>query len=176
MARSKTHHALVSLLLIVTLAVGGVGYIHDREMAHTYERKRARFDALSEALGNVNVAYWEWNLETDEIQWSTRLWGIYGWPEESLATYDRWLQIVHPQDRSRVDAICRRAVETGESYVMTYRVIGADGELRIIMESASIAATGNVMVGVCVANQIGDALAADRAAASVSGDSVSIFP
>lgn len=176
MARSKTHHFLVSLLLIVTLAVGGVGYIHDREMAHTYERKRARFDALSEALANVNVAYWEWDLETDTIRWSPRLWRVYGWPEEAVATYDRWLRLVHPQDRDRVDAICRRAVERGESYVMTYRVIGADGDLRIIMESASIAATGNVMVRVCVANQIGDALAADRAAASGQMDSAATFP
>lgn len=42
--------------------------------------------------------------------------------------------IIHPQDRTKVDAAVKKSVATGTPYILEYRIVRADGEIRWVYE------------------------------------------
>lgn len=113
-------------------------------------RERLRMERLlAEALAMTKIAYWSWDLETDNLTWSPYLRDIYDVKPDTVATYDQWLNLIHPDDRAHADAICQFAAHAGSPYVMDYRVIGNDGQERLIRETAVTSADGTLMVGTC---------------------------
>ena len=42
--------------------------------------------------------------------------------------------IIHPQDRTNVDAAVKKSVATGSPYILEYRIVRADGEIRWVYE------------------------------------------
>ena len=58
--------------------------------------------------------------------------------EEWLHDRDAWVDLVHPDDRSRVVAASHHASETGEPFRIEYRAIHRDGTLRWIKEDREL--------------------------------------
>jgi PAS domain S-box-containing protein len=96
-------------------------------------------DALMRALmtnvpGAIYRSAWHagYTLEliSDEIE------RISGYPASNfIASKRRTLpSIVHPDDRERVDKMVLEATDEGEPFVMEYRIVRADGEVRWVMD------------------------------------------
>jgi len=107
------------------------------------ERKRAeealiRSEALlskSQAIGHIGS--WELNLGADQLTWSDEAYRIFGLrPQEFEATYEAFLEVVHPEDREAVNAILSDSVREGrDSYEIEHRIIRRDnGEVRFVLE------------------------------------------
>jgi PAS domain S-box-containing protein len=60
-------------------------------------------------------------------------------PDELRGEVRRWLEIIHPDDRERVDAEVNRAVSAGESSGTEYRCIARDGRVVWVRDEAVIA-------------------------------------
>jgi len=89
---------------------------------------RSRVD---EAQKLANMGDYDWHIESDTNSWSDQLYRIYGYePQDFNAAYDRFLSMVHPDDRDAVIATHRQVYETGGSYTMTERIVRPDGEVR----------------------------------------------
>ena len=62
---------------------------------------------------------------------------ILGHPHGDLLAVERWHQLVHPEDRTGLAVARRRALTTGASCEVDYRMLGADGQWRWLREALS---------------------------------------
>ena len=83
------------------------------------ERRRAE-EALRESEARINLAtnaanlgLWVWNLRDDEL-WVTEQWRrLFGFAESEPVSFDRVLQVVHPEDRKRTKQVVQQMFEGG---------------------------------------------------------------
>ncbi|MGZ4964351.1 MAG: ATP-binding protein [Limisphaerales bacterium] len=101
-----------------------------QEMAEAALRREQTMMARAEAL--AHVAAWEWRIKDDTLIWSDELYKIFGVDKAKfIPTYARYVDLVHPEDRERVDAIVRRGVSTGKPVDFHHRVVRG-GDTRIL--------------------------------------------
>jgi PAS domain S-box-containing protein len=110
------------------------------ERKRAEEAVRSSEEQLRLALKGANAAAWKWNIETGEATWSPEMYVLHGRdPETVPPSYDEWLASVHPEDRERVRANVRNALESGGSaYGSEYRVQLLSGEIRWIIALGTI--------------------------------------
>ncbi|MET0104609.1 MAG: ATP-binding protein [Sedimenticola sp.] len=91
---------------------------------------------LEEAQRIADLGNWELDLITNELYWSDELFRIFGIEKgEFGASYEAFIEIVHPDDRKRLEEAYARSVETGEPYDIVHRINRpTDGEIRYIHE------------------------------------------
>jgi PAS domain S-box-containing protein len=98
------------------------------------ERLRASEAMLADAQAVTHIGCWEWDVAGDEIKWSDELYRIFGLePGEIVATYDMWLEQVHPEDRRLADETVRRALCDRKPYQFHHRVLLPGGEVRVVL-------------------------------------------
>jgi two-component system, cell cycle sensor histidine kinase and response regulator CckA len=109
------------------------------------ERKRAEEAlrkseaSLREAQRIAHLGNWEWNVQTDELHWSDEIFLIFGLkPQEFGATYEAFLERVHPADREKVEGAVRQSLESTQPYHIEHRVLRPDGAIRIVREQAEL--------------------------------------
>jgi PAS domain S-box-containing protein len=104
------------------------------------ERTRELQDSntqLSRAQEIAHLGSWELDLVKDQLTWSDEVYRIFGLqPQEFSATYEAFLEAVHPEDRAAVDATYSGSIQVGrDSYEIEHRVVrGSTGEVRIVHE------------------------------------------
>jgi PAS domain S-box-containing protein len=103
------------------------------------ERGRAE-EALREsevrtnlAANAANLGLWLWNIRDDEL-WVTEKWRrLFGFAESEPVSFDRVLQIVHPEDRERTKQLVQQMFEGGGGeHESEYRITRPDGSTRWI--------------------------------------------
>ncbi len=82
------------------------------------------------ALDAGGLGDWKWDLVTGEVALSPRCKAIYGLPPDADVCLERFRAAVHPDDRERVAAAIRRAIETRTDYEEEKRVLWPDGSVR----------------------------------------------
>src|SRR5216110_2337644 len=103
------------------------------------ERGRAE-EALRESEARINLAanaaklgLWFWNIRNDEL-WVTEQWRrLFGFAESEPVSFDRVLEVVHPEDRERTKQLVQQMFEGGGGdYENEYRITRPDGSTRWI--------------------------------------------
>ncbi len=84
----------------------------------------------------ANVGSWEIDLLSDELTWSEQTYRIFGVTIGSPMNYDKFLDLVHPDDRDFVDKKWNEALN-GEEYDIEHRIV-CDGETKWVREKADI--------------------------------------
>jgi PAS domain S-box-containing protein len=88
-------------------------------------------ERLRLALEAADIGIWEWNLQTGVFTWSENIERLFSLKEESLkSTYKSFLNTIHPDDRSRIDAELHKAIQERRSYDEEYRIIRSGNEIR----------------------------------------------
>ena len=101
------------------------------ELTQTTQALRRSEQWLERALAAGDMGLWEWDLTTDDMQWSSGVSGLLGMaPATSGGTYAAFVACVHEKDRARLVNAMRRAVNEGKSYELTHRVLLGDGSTR----------------------------------------------
>lgn len=109
--------------------------ITDRKIAEDLlVKKESRLKKTQEMahLGN-----WELDLENDVLTWSDEVYRIFGLEVQSFkATYEQFLEAIHPDDRDRVNKAYTESIEHGQdSYEIDHRIIRKNsGEVRYVHE------------------------------------------
>ena len=86
-------------------------------------------ERLQLALNAARMGEWAWNIITGEVVWSRECLALYGLPPDTPMSYARFLQALHPEDRERVDAALRRAIENRTTYDEEKRTVWPDGSI-----------------------------------------------
>ncbi len=94
-------------------------------------------ERLKRAQEISHVGSWELDLVDNVLTWSDEVYRIFGIDPHSFeATYESFLEAVHPEDRSEVDAAYSNSLkEEKDTYEIEHRVIRkSTGEVRYVHE------------------------------------------
>ena len=95
--------------------------------------KNQRF--LEEAQKIAQLGYWELDLVQNHLMWSEGVFEIFGCtPGQFEATYEAFLEFIHPEDRSLVNDAYQEHLETHQPYDIIHRVISQSGQLKYVHE------------------------------------------
>lgn len=76
-------------------------------------------------------ARWNWDIAADRVTWSDELYRLYGLePREFRASYQAFLERVHPADRERVHLIVSQALRDHQPFTFRHRLVRPDGTVR----------------------------------------------
>ncbi len=91
---------------------------------------------LNDAQKVAHIGHWELDIITSKITWSDEVYRIFGEiPQKFEATYEAFLERVHPQDRKKVDDAYMNSIKEKYSYEIVHRITRADsGETRYVQE------------------------------------------
>lgn len=97
----------------------------------TKDQGQAESDAhLRLALEATRTGIWTWDLRSDGVTWSPECHEIHGIPAgEFGGTGAAFFQLVHPDDRARVEATVRAAIADHDLYQLDFRVVRPDGKV-----------------------------------------------
>ncbi len=103
----------------------------------TEDALRQSEQRLSRAQEIAHLGSWELDLVHDRLTWSDEVYRIFGLqPQEFDATYEAFLEAIHPDDRTAVDAAYSSSIREGrDSYEIEHRIVKhSNGEVRIVHE------------------------------------------
>lgn len=104
------------------------------------EAERALFESerrLSRAQEIAHLGSWELDLAENRLTWSDEVYRIFGLKQQEFdATYEAFLEAVHPDDRNAVDRVYSDSIRSGkDSYEIEHRVVRrVTGEIRFVHE------------------------------------------
>lgn len=108
------------------------------ELEKAYKSLKESETGLSEAQRIAHVGNWDWDLRTYEVYWSEEMYRIFGRNTQgSSATYEEFLDCIHPDDRDYVENTMKRAIK-GEPLAMDYRIVLDNGEERTVHSQPEI--------------------------------------
>lgn len=97
------------------------------------ERKRAEEalrvseERLRLAVTGAGLGSWHWDIASGALVWSEQCLRIFGVSPDTAMSYEKFLTVLHPDDRDFVDQAVRRALDTHSEYKIEYRAIWPDG-------------------------------------------------
>lgn len=105
------------------------------------ERKRAE-EALShsekslrEAQRIAHVGNWELDLVNNELNWSEEIYRIFEIdPQRFKASYEAFIDAVHPDDRDSVNQAYTESVNNRQPYQIAHRLLMKDGRIKHVHE------------------------------------------
>lgn len=104
-----------------------------QELATLNQTLEANNLALEEAQALTHLGSWQWNVVENDITWSDELFRIYGLePQEFVIDFEKFVDLIHPKDRERVQAIIGAAYQSGEAFEFEHRVKLPNGKIRIL--------------------------------------------
>jgi PAS domain S-box-containing protein len=96
--------------------------------------------SLAEAQRIAHLGNWNWDIEKNKLTWSDEIYRIFGLdPQSFTATYDSFLESVHPEDREFVKESVNTALEKkNKPYSIDHRIKLPDDKIRIVHEQAEV--------------------------------------
>jgi PAS domain S-box-containing protein len=142
--RMKDGTELIGLLSAERLEIGGepcaltvIENITERERAEALLRENE--ERLRLALDAGQVGTWDWDIVGNCVTWSEPIYRFHGLkPGEFGGRVEDFADIVHPEDRERVNAAISAAVESKEPYSIEMRVVWPDGTVRWIATNGKV--------------------------------------
>ncbi len=115
---------------------------------------RSSEQRLIEAQRISHVGSYDFEISTNTNRWSDQLYRIYGREPQSFnASYERFLEMIQPEDREHVVEAHQRSLQTLEPFEMEERIKWPDGQVRTLASWGEVVADddGNPirMMGIC---------------------------
>jgi two-component system nitrate/nitrite sensor histidine kinase NarX len=87
----------------------------------------------------AQIGSWDWDISTGDLHWSDQIEPMFGFGQgEFGATYEAFLQCVHPEDRQRVMDAVDDSVEQGADYAIEHRIVWPDGTVHWVSETGDV--------------------------------------
>ncbi|MCW8895858.1 MAG: EAL domain-containing protein [Sulfurimonas sp.] len=90
---------------------------------------------LNKAQQLANIGHWELDLVNNSLYWSDEVYRIFGLePQEFGATYEAFLNYIHPDDLELVNDSYTNSFEKKHGYHVEHRIIRKNGEIGFVEE------------------------------------------
>lgn len=126
------------VLLIYPLATMLIGKILSDNLgrARSLTALKKSEAQLKQAQSLAHLGSWELELPSNRLHWSDETWRIIGLPpRKEPASYEGFLERVHPEDRERVDrAYIDSLRDSRAGYEIAHRIQRPSGEVRQVLE------------------------------------------
>ncbi|MCT7951742.1 PAS domain S-box protein [Ancylothrix sp. C2] len=91
---------------------------------------RDNFSRLKMALKVAGIGIWDWDILSGKITWSEAVELVFCQSMTQLPrSYYAYINLIHPEDRSRVMLAMARAVEAKEQLKIEHRILRPDGSI-----------------------------------------------
>jgi PAS domain S-box-containing protein len=109
---------------------GAIFDVTDRKQIEA-ERERL-LERLVEAERITHFGSWTWEIAANTVTWSDEMFRIWGLdPERFGASYEAYLETVHPDDRASVERAVEKSLESG-GFDYECRIVRRDGAERFV--------------------------------------------
>ena len=102
------------------------------------EQQKAMLESesrLKEAQRIAKIGSWELDLLTNKLHWSDEVFRIFEVdPARFGATYEAFLNAIHPEDRAAVNQAYTQSLTTRQAYDIDHRLQMADGRIKFVHE------------------------------------------
>lgn len=103
-----------------------------KQLEHTIELHK-------QAQALTHIGNWSWNIMTNKISWSDEMYRIYGLePQSEEIVFDRFLSLVHPDDRDKRLEEIQRALVTHIAEDYTIRIVWDNGTIRVLQGKGEV--------------------------------------
>jgi len=83
----------------------------------------------------AKLGIWELDIVKNKLSWSDEIYEIFDIDkEEFAASYDAFVQAIHPEDQEMVSAAYANSLVTKEKYKITHRLLMKDGKIKWVEE------------------------------------------
>ena len=108
--------------------------VHNLREAQEALRQSEEWQRIAVRAGNVGL--WDWDIRSDHVEWSDRVYEIHGIaPGTFGGTVQNFVDLIYPDDAVVVREALERALSGGGSYTAEFRTF-VEGELRwLVTES-----------------------------------------
>ena len=90
---------------------------------------------LKESQVLARMGQWELNLVNNTLQWADEVYRIFEIDREQFgASYEAFLEAVHPQDRAAVDKAYTDSLADKTPYMIDHRLLMKDGRVKFVRE------------------------------------------
>jgi PAS domain S-box-containing protein len=90
---------------------------------------------LVEAQHLAHLGNWELDLGENHLTWSDEIYHIFKVDRENFgATFETFLEIIHPEDREMVSAAYTESLNSRQSYDIVHRVLLPDNQVKYVRE------------------------------------------
>jgi len=111
--------------------------IAERQQAEQALKRGEERYALAQRAANIGS--WDWDIRTGDLYWSDQIEPMFGFePGQFGASYEAFLESVHPADRQFVMDAVDASVETGLDYAIEHRIVWPDGTVRWVSEVGDV--------------------------------------
>ena len=126
----------------------------DDDLHARLARAEARLAHFEAAQRISHVGSYDFEIASNTNDWSDQLYRIYGREPGSFnASYEKFLEMVHPDDRDMIMRVHQEAMATLSPYQMEERIVWPDGQVRTLASWGEVIADAEGrparMVGIC---------------------------
>ena len=87
----------------------------------------------------ANIGSWDWDIQTGALQWSETIESMFGFGRgEFRATYEAFLESVHPEDRQYVVESVNACLKKSKEYDIEHRIVWPNGQVRWVSEKGDV--------------------------------------
>ena len=132
--KAATISGAVTLILIFL----GALFVH-RVNGSLIQRPHKSVADLNTAQRIAKIGHWDWNIRTGKLDWTDEIYRVFGHePQAFAASYDGFLETIHPDDRASVVEAVDCAVKEGVRYDIEHRIVRSDGQVRMVHEQGEV--------------------------------------
>ena len=92
-------------------------------------------DRFNESQRIAKIGSWELDLISNTLYWSDEVYRMFGLkPQQFGATYEAFLDNIHPDDRDFVNAAYTESLKTKQPYNIVHRLLLKDGTIKYVNE------------------------------------------
>lgn len=113
-----------------------VGIARDiSERVETEEKLRHKERGLAEAQRLAHLGNWELDIVNNRLSWSDEVYRIFEIkPEKFDGNYESFVNVIHPDDRERVNRAYTESLENQSAYNIIHRLLMPDGRVKYVRE------------------------------------------
>lgn len=109
------------------------------ERKRTEDALRRSEESLARAQSIAQLGSWDWDLRSNKVIRSAQLFALYGLkPDSKYELAKSLMELVHPEDREKLNKAVSEAVRTGQGYSVEYRLLREDGTERIALSQGEV--------------------------------------
>ena len=127
-----------SIALLISIAMmAGIALISPifSSIQKTVDNLHISETRLKEAQALAHLGNWELDLVNDILYWSDEIYRIFEIdPQQFGASYQAFLETIHPDDRATVDQVYSDSVEKRAPYAIEHRLLLPDGRIKYVFE------------------------------------------